>query len=109
MGRAADQIADAVRRAILQMLGAAFAVVALGFLTVAGWIAVAEAYDQLVAALAVAAAYLLVAFILFLLARRRTAASDMEDEAYEASRPPAPPLLDAFMMGLRTGQRLRRR
>ncbi len=108
MARASQQIAEAVRRAILQGMAVVFAVVALGFLSAAGWIAVAEAFGHLAAALAVGGVYLVTAFLLFLMARPR-ATIDPKTSAANEPRAPAPPLFEAFMMGLRTGQSLRRR
>jgi FlaG/FlaF family flagellin (archaellin) len=108
MARASQQIGEAVRRAILQGMAAVFSVVALGFLTAASWIAVADALDHLVAALAVGGVYLVIAIVLFLMARPRTTI-DPEPTAANEARPPAPPLFEAFMTGLRTGQSLRRR
>lgn len=86
-------------------LGGVFAVVAVVFLTVAAWIAAADTFGSLAAALMIAGGYMILALIVLLIARRPAPHRRYPRQA----KPPPPPLSEAFFAGLRAGRRMRRR
>ena len=126
-GEAARSASNAARRAVLLAVGAVFALVAAGFLTAAAFIALADHWSPLTAALILAGVFLGVALILILVARapaRRIAElARLEAEANRAraeamaalsavpgvvGRNPVGALAAAFAGGLILALRLRR-
>nr|WP_253913457.1 hypothetical protein [Pseudoruegeria sp. HB172150] len=93
---------ELARRSALGLVGVLLLLVALGFLTAAGWIALEQAHDALVATLVVAAVYAGLGLILLAMAAVKRAPPP----------PPAPPptpasavttILAAFMQGFGAG------
>ncbi|MDP0927846.1 phage holin family protein [Paracoccus onubensis] len=98
-----------VGAAMLGMIGGISLIIGLAFLTAAAWIALADRYDTLVAALVLGCVYVaLSAVLLAILA--------MRGSRRPASRPPAPPprpasdplaLVEAFFSGFEAARRKR--
>lgn len=77
-GELASQLQDAAARAGIYALAALAALVGGGFLTAAGWQAVALAYSPLHASLAAGGAYLIVSLIVLLFARPKKKPKQVE-------------------------------
>jgi predicted phage tail protein len=108
MRRAAQRISAAIRRGGLMVLGGIFGVVALAFFTVAAWIAAEDAFGSLAAALLIAGSYLILSLILFLVARRRhQRVTPRGRDSEQFTKPPPPPITEAFLAGLRAGRKMR--
>lgn len=102
------KIKTGAQRTALGLAGGLMLTAGLGFLTVAGWIALSLAADTLTAALVIGCAYLGLGLILFFLAARR--ASPTARAALDS--PKAPPLsmglVAAFLDGFGAGSAYRR-
>ena len=126
-GQAAQRASDAMRRIALMAAAGVVLLVALGFVTAAAFIATAQHWGSLIAALVFGAGFLVLALILMVLAgqtgRRDRRLMRMEAEARQAqaqamaalatvpeaiARRPMAPLLAAFAGGLLLAMRLRR-
>lgn len=98
--------AQAARKAGMVSAGALCIMVGAGFLTGAAWIFLATAYDTLIAASVIGAAYAGIGLLLVGMAgsdeSHHDAAPKPEPEPKPAS-PDAPPLLQAFLFGLQAG------
>lgn len=119
---AAARARATARRATLLAVAGLCLLLALGFLTAAGWTALALWQGSLRASLIFAGGFLLLALLVWLIARRRPPATTSSDiEALQAqaqallaqapdvvARYPALPLLVAFLGGLAAALRLRR-
>ncbi|EIE52857.1 hypothetical protein AL036_17315 [Salipiger aestuarii] len=89
-----------VRRTLGSALGGFLMVIGAGFLTVAAWIALVDAYDALTAALGIGAGFILLGVLVIAVSRRR--------QAYVP--PPAAglgPLIEAFLAGRAAGTSMR--
>lgn len=121
---AAARARATARRATLLAVAGLCLLLALGFLTAAGWTALALWQGSLRASLIFAGGFLLLALLVWLIARRRprppaSTSSDIEAMQAQAqallaqapdvvARYPALPLLVAFLGGLAAALRLRR-
>lgn len=90
----------AVRSAVLGAFAALFALIALGFLTAAGFIALMAEYGPVAAALTLGIGYLVLA-ALFLVA---VASGRMPAPPPPPVEKPRPPLADAFLLGMEAGR-----
>ncbi len=113
---------DTARRIVLSLVAGMFALVGAGFLTAAGWLALAWPLGAIGASLVVGGVFLLLALILLLAAgARRRSPVETEMQALKAqaqalasrvpeevAKAPALPLMGAFVGGLLLALRLRR-
>ncbi len=94
------RIHQTVRRAIGSALGGFFMAIGAAFLTVALWIALADAYDALTAALCLGAGFVLLGLVVIMVSRHR-----------RAYVPPATAglgtLIEAFLAGRAAGSSMR--
>lgn len=101
----------AARRAGRIVAGAFCALVGVGFLTAALWLALADAWGGLVASLVVGVAFAAIGLFLVLrpprVGRVPPAAAPVAAAA-PAAMHPVPALLDAFALGMEAGARSRR-
>ncbi|MFD1911380.1 phage holin family protein [Halodurantibacterium flavum] len=118
-----DRAARTAKQIFLSVMGALMALVGLGFLISALWIYLARLEGSLFASLAVGVIFVLLAGILFLLGKlagrpprvratpRGNAYYDprVGADPYAPPRGEYPPLLEAFIFGLNTASRMRRR
>lgn len=100
----------AARRAGHSAAGVVFALAAIGFLTAAAWMVLAEMRDALFAATVLGAAYLGISLVFFALAHRAARAARIARQTARAtSVPPSvaggllPPIFEAFLVGLSAG------
>lgn len=107
MRRTAERISAAMRRGGLMALGGVFGFVSLVFFTVAAWIATEDAFGSLAAALLIGGGYLILSLVSFLVARRRRPVTPRGLDPEQSTRPPPPPLSEAFFAGLRAGRKMR--
>lgn len=109
---ASRTVAQAVRSLVMAVVAVVALVVGLGFLTVAGFLAIAQAKGTIIACLAVGVIYLVVAAVILLLltrpaGRARTARPAMMAGAVPPATPPhsaASDMTEAFVTGMEVGQ-----
>lgn len=102
------RLALAARRAALGTVGLIMLIVGLGFLTLAGWLALSAATDPLMAALIIGAAYTGVGLLVLLVASmRRYRVPSRGSTAAAAHASPngdmLPAAIQAFIVGLTAG------
>lgn len=99
-----QKVAHTAKRAGLLSGGLLFCTVGIGFLTLAGWFALAPIVGIQNTALILAGAYLGIGFILVGAGAHREKDPQPRPEAPETTQPKtAPPIVEAFMYGLQAG------
>ncbi len=123
-----DAASRAAKQAVLGTAGALLAAIGVGFLTSALWIFLARWQDSLFASLAVGVLFLLLAGVALAMGKRAGRSRRVPDARFHSRRadplydaraqeagpfaPPRgdyPPLMEAFLFGLNTAAKVRRR